>query len=199
MGSSGFSAQPREVLPQRGMAFAHHHSVCPGSKMTITAPSRGPPKTACLRGKSPGCPGSAPFGGRNGLVWVAATRSTATTGARALAQHHGGAGTGSRKAIIAPSAVPGKDCYAGEKAWGPGSASFGAGRVSLPSRQSTRGGYPSVTALSPRNHPLRGRACQSGKLFLSSPQVVVSKLPLFSLKLSKATLAAWCPNVASVL
>jgi hypothetical protein len=64
--------RPREVLPQRGHGLRprSRRPLTRGSKMTITAPSRGPPKTACLRGKSRGCPGSAPFGGRNGLVWV---------------------------------------------------------------------------------------------------------------------------------
>jgi hypothetical protein len=52
-----------------GMAFAHHHGVgLPGSTVAIMAPSRGPLKTAGLQGKSRGCPGFAPFGGRDGLV-----------------------------------------------------------------------------------------------------------------------------------
>jgi hypothetical protein len=36
--SSSALAQPREVPPQRGMAFAHHHSVgLPGSMVAIMA------------------------------------------------------------------------------------------------------------------------------------------------------------------
>jgi hypothetical protein len=52
------------------MALAHHYSLgsMAGSTMAIVAPSGGPLKTASLQGKRPRVRGSAPFGGRNGLV-----------------------------------------------------------------------------------------------------------------------------------
>ena len=83
MGSSAPFSRHAQVLPQRGMAFApeHGHQLLalgsnyaihgvglPGSTMAIMVPSRGPPKTGDLQGKSGRVRGSAPLGGRNGLV-----------------------------------------------------------------------------------------------------------------------------------
>ncbi len=78
--------------------------------MAIMAPSGGPLKTAGLQGEKPQRPGSVPFGGSNGLVdlrnveqsrqvlpqrgYGLRTTSTAT------------AGSGSKKAIMAPSCGP---------------------------------------------------------------------------------------------
>jgi len=95
-----------------GMAFAHHHGVgSPGGPRWRSWPlSGGPLKTAGLQGEKPQRPGSVPFGGSNGLVdlrnveqsrqvlpqrgYGLRTTSTAT------------AGSGSKKAIMAPSCGP---------------------------------------------------------------------------------------------
>jgi hypothetical protein len=61
--------------------------------MAIMASSGGPPKTVDLQGKRGRVRGSAPFGGRNGLVClgVSTREKYCHNGGMALAYHHGGA------------------------------------------------------------------------------------------------------------
>jgi hypothetical protein len=64
-----------------------------GSKKAIMAPSGGPLKTGCVQGKSPQYPGSALFGGSNGLLCLSAFQQKRESGIFRLVGHpvYGGA------------------------------------------------------------------------------------------------------------
>jgi hypothetical protein len=69
---SSASLADAEVLPERGMAFAHHRGGVPakeGPRLGIMAPPW-LPGSGQFAGERSGGPGFAPFGGSDGLVWL---------------------------------------------------------------------------------------------------------------------------------